>query len=166
MGDVDRAAARAGAHDVAGPPCTVTVRVQGFVDHPVIVTALRRFDAAIQRDPTVQAVVLDVLDIEGFEPGVPARLIQWLAQNAGQVRAAALVTMSPVLLATVRASELLLPNSTFTAAPTRAEAQSAARDALEGRTRTSTGVRRTRPPTPPNGVRPTPENGLRRKFPS
>ncbi len=148
MGDADKRAPRAGAQDLDGPQRTHGVRLYGFVSLPVIQDAMRRFDAAIERDATIEAVVLDALDIDGFEPGIPARFVQWLAQNAGQVRAAVLVTLSPVLVATVRASELLLPHTEISAAQTRSAALAIAVQGVASRQRVSTGIQRTRP-TPP-----------------
>ena len=141
MGDMDRLAVSAGAQDVGGPPGVHTIRVHGFLSFPVVQDVIRRLDRAVASDATMQAIVIDTLEIDGFEPGIPARLVQWLGNNTEQVRVAVLATLSPVLTATVRAAELLLRNTSLAVAPTRAEAQYAAQHLLNTRPRVSTGTR-------------------------
>lgn len=136
-----RVAERAGAQDVGGPSRVHTIRIQGFLSYAVMTDVIRRLDAAVANDETVQAVVVDALEIDGFEPGIPARLVQWLGNNTAQVRVAVLSTLSPVLTATARAAELLLPETALAVAPTRAEAQHAAQHLLNTRPRVSTGTR-------------------------
>lgn len=145
MGATVRRAARVGAQDIEGPEHTHGVKLSGFVDSLVIRDAMRRFDLAIERDGTIEGLVLDALEIEGFEPGVPARFVLWLGRYTGQIRAGVLATLSPVLIATVRASELLLPQIAISAAPTRSSAYASLQQALGTRRRVSTGIQQTRP---------------------
>ncbi len=144
MGDVRiLSGVRSGTADVQGPAQVHTVAVRGFVTFNVASDLLRRFDAAIALDPSIRAVVIDMETIEGFEPGIPARIIQWLGANASQITAAVLVTLSPVLTATVRAAALILPNTNVGSATTRMEGQSTAVHLIaQSRPRAQTGTRR------------------------
>ena len=151
MGDADRIIVRAGAQDLGGPAGIHTIRLYGFLSFPVFQDLIRRLDYALSTDATVQAVVIDGLEIDGFEPGIPARLVQWLGNNSAQVRVAVLATLSPVLTATVRAAELLLRETALGVAPTRGEAQYVAQHLLSTRVRATTGTR----PRSTTGERPT-----------
>ena len=135
MGDTERLVARAGVQDLTGPRTVHTVRAFGYLAQSGAADIVRRFDAALANDPSIQAIVLDVLDLDGFEPGVPARLIQWFGRNVAMVRVGVLATLSPVLTATVRAAGILQPNSRFGVAGTRAEAQQFALQLIESRVR-------------------------------
>ncbi len=141
MGDADRRMQREGARDFQGPARTHCVSLSGFVSAAVMMDAIRRFDEAIRRDATIEAIVLDALDIDGFEPGTPARMVRWLLQDGTQIRAGILVSVSPVLLATLRATALLLPRMDVSAAPTRESACAWVVQTLGARHRVTTGIR-------------------------
>src|SRR4051794_39155806 len=109
MGE-QRSLVRAGAVTVVGSPAGVAaVVITGFVSFPVLAQVLDHAERALAEEPEPSAVVLDVLGIEGFEPGVPARVIHWLGAHSDRVAVAGLITTRPVLQALVRAAEVMVP---------------------------------------------------------
>jgi hypothetical protein len=135
--------ARSGAIElVESPPGVQIVAVQGYLSFAAVATMLRQFEQATVGGEVVRVVVFDLLGIEGFQPGVPAKIIQWLGGQADRIRAGVLVTASPVLLATARAAELLLPTTMLATASSRREAIDMAHRLVAGRERASTAVRR------------------------
>jgi hypothetical protein len=83
-----------------------------------------------------------VLALDGFEPGVPAKIIHWLGARASGVDLGVLVTASPVLVATVHAAQLLLSPGVFVPASTRSEAYAAAAAVAGRRARVSSELTR------------------------
>jgi len=116
--------------DVPGPSRTHTVALWGWLTHRGIDEMLRRFELALENDGGIEAVVIDALALDGFDPGAPARVIHWIGAHAGRVRAIVVVTHSLVLLSTARAAALMLPTTIVEVASERGDAQQRALEAL------------------------------------
>lgn len=134
------------AEIVSSPGGACVIAPTGYVTFETLQRAMTLLDISIARDPSTRGVVLDALGIAGFEPGVPARAIQWVAARRKLVSAAVLVSTSPVLLATVRAAALMVRDVEIYAVPSRSEAVSGVLALVTpARARQSTGVRRRTP---------------------
>lgn len=134
------------AEIVSAPGGVCVIALGGYVTFDTLLRAMTLLDSNIARDPSTQGVVLDVLGIAGFEPGVPARAIQWVAARRKLVSAAVLVSTSPVLLATVRAAALMVREVEIYAVASRSEAISGVLSLVAPRrARQHTGVRRKTP---------------------
>jgi hypothetical protein len=142
MGEQGKPACHDTVETTLGPPEVCTVIVRDYLTFAVAGEVLRRLELAVAGESAVRAVVLDLLGIDGFEPGVPARIFQWLGAQSGQIVAAVLVTSSRTLVATARAAEWLLPSTVVDAAPQRSEAIELAIGFVNRRARTSSAVRR------------------------
>jgi hypothetical protein len=151
MGDLSRVGSAGRSSTFSTPAGVHGVVVTGFLSIAITLDALAELERAVGSASEPQAVVLDVVAIEGFEPGVPAKIIQWLGARAGVVPFGVVATTSPVLAATVRAVSVVLNGSQLVAVASRGEAVRRASHAMRGRT--NTGVHRKDLRTPSSRAR-------------
>lgn len=132
-----------GTFEVINAPGGVfAAAVRGFVSFTVLGDVLAAASRALASSPEVRSVLLDVESIAGFEPGVPARLIQWLGAHTEQVTGLVVVSSRPVLQAVVRAAEVMLPGVICVSATMRSEGLAVAGTLAQRRRRSYTGSRR------------------------
>jgi hypothetical protein len=143
MGEHQSAAFQGAVEAASGTQGVSVVVARGFVSFRVCASILEHAGRALDGDPDVRAIVIDVANIVGFEPGVPVKIIQWLATRSSRLVAAVVVSPRPVFHALARAAEVMVTDLTCVTAPTRPAALALASQLIAaGRPRVNTGIRR------------------------
>lgn len=141
MGDPKGKMPRGSVDGISIAKGVYALSVRGFVSFDVMAEVLARVMRALEDDTSLRAIVYDVSGIDGFEPGVPAKLIQWLGANSERLEAVVIVSTRPAIIALSRAAEVMVPSVRCVSAPTRAEAIAIATRLVGSRSRTQTGIR-------------------------
>ena len=118
----------------------VSIAVRGFISLASVRDSLRLADVAMGATRPAAVVLLDVSDIDSFEPGVPAKVIQWLGTRAELVPAVVVVSARPVVRGVVRAAAVMLSNIECDCVATRSEGLARAERLAARRDAVTTGV--------------------------
>jgi hypothetical protein len=142
MGGAPKRSIDSVAQVASAPPGVVAFSLAGYATFATIEAALARASAAIADAAEPRGVVLDLSGVDGFQPGVPAKIVQWTHANRERVCALALVTTSTVWAATLRAAVFMVPDTRFVSVPTLPAAYAALAGMFRSRALAETGVRR------------------------
>jgi hypothetical protein len=113
--------------------------IRGFATRATVDDAIAASEA-VMAEREVKALVFDLLTLDGFEPGIPMKVIAWLGTR-DDLAVYAIVSTSPTLIATIRAAEVMLPKLKLVSAPSRSECLARVTKILRDRLRSTTGVR-------------------------